>query len=106
LLVAEAKIPAPIPMTLSVAGLRCPLPECAGLQTGDWAIAELYLITTIPRPLKILTKVVYADADSVTLSFADLSDGVQSMLGRLVFRHHRREIALRRAGQEKLSSDQ
>jgi len=42
----------------------------------------------------------------VTLSFSDLSDGVQSMLGRLVFRHHRREIALRRAGQEKLSSDQ
>jgi len=106
LLVAEAKIPAPIPMTLSVAGLRCPLPEGAGLQTGDWAIAELYLITTIPRPLKILTKVVHADADSVTLSFADLSDGVQSMLGRLVFRHHRREIALRRAGQEKLTSDQ
>ena len=100
LLAAEQKIPAPVPLRLSVAGLECTLPDSLRLVVGDWTMVDLYLITTIPRPLKLLAKVVTIEEGKGVLSFADLSDGVQSMLGRLVFRHHRREIALRRAAKD------
>lgn len=100
LLAAEQRIPATVPLRLSVAGLECTLPDALRLVVGDWTMVDLYLITTIPRPLKLLAKVVAIEEGKGVLSFADLSDGVQSMLGRLVFRHHRREIALRRAAKD------
>ena len=73
---------------------------------GDWVILNLFLIQGVPRPLKLLATVVPTSAaanlsgdagGALTFSFVDLSDGVSSMLGRLVFRHHRREVALTRA---------
>ncbi|MGB1341849.1 MAG: PilZ domain-containing protein, partial [Pseudomonadales bacterium] len=100
LLTVEAKIPPPRPLLLSSDGVQfvpdSPLP----LKPQDWALFELYLMDDVPRPLKLMVRVVdnnpEAPENAVTLSFADLSDGVQSMLGRLVFRHHRREVALAR----------
>jgi hypothetical protein len=74
---------------------------------GDWVILNLFLIQGVPRPLKLLARVVPMQGNALaapesatsplTFSFVDLSDGVSSLLGRLVFRHHRREVALKRA---------
>jgi hypothetical protein len=89
-----------VPLRLSVAGLECTLLDTLRLVVGDWTMVDLYLITTIPRPLKLLAKVMAIKEGKGVLSFADLSDGVQLMLGRLVFRHHRREIALRRVAKD------
>ena len=107
LLSAEAQIPAPRALAISMAGLQ--LRPAAGevYDEGDWVILNLFLIQGVPRPLKLLARVVpmqdnaLAAPESVTspltFSFVDLSDGVSSLLGRLVFRHHRREVALKRA---------
>lgn len=100
LLASEAKIPPAMPLLLSAAGAQFVPQQSISLKRNDWAIFELYLIDDVPRPLKLMVRVVSDAHDTptgaLTLSFADLSDGVQSMLDRLVFRHHRREIALAR----------
>ena len=106
LLSAEAQIPAPRVLAISMAGLQLlPAPGDA-YHKGDWVILNLFLIQGVPRPLKFLATVVPTSAAAnlsgdagggLTFSFVDLSDGVSSMLGRLVFRHHRREVALTRA---------
>jgi hypothetical protein len=100
LLMSEEQIPAPMPIQLSAAGVQFAPDEPVSLRPKDWAIFELFLMDDVPRPLKLTVRVVANSPDApdnaITLSFADLSDGVQSMLGRLVFRHHRREVALAR----------
>ena len=97
---SEEQIPAPMPIQLSAAGVQFAPDEPVSLRPKDWAIFELFLMDDVPRPLKLTVRVVANSPDApdnaITLSFADLSDGVQSMLGRLVFRHHRREVALAR----------
>ena len=107
LLSAEARIPAPRALAISMAGLQ--LRPAAGevYHEGDWVILNLFLIQGVPRPLKLLARVVPMQGNALaapesatsplTFSFVDLSDGVSSLLGRLVFRHHRREVALKRA---------
>jgi hypothetical protein len=107
LLSAEAQIPAPRALAISMAGLQ--LRPAAGevYDEGDWVILNLFLIQGVPRPLKLLARVVPMQGNALaapesatsplTFSFVDLSDGVASLLGRLVFRHHRREVALKRA---------
>jgi hypothetical protein len=107
LLSAEAQIPAPRALAISMAGLQ--LRPAAGetYREGDWVILNLFLIQGVPRPLKLLARVVPMQGNALaapesatsplTFSFVDLSDGVASLLGRLVFRHHRREVALKRA---------
>lgn len=42
LLAAEQKIPAPVPLRLSVAGLECTLPDALRLVVGDWTMVDLY----------------------------------------------------------------
>ena len=100
LLMSEEQIPTPMPIQLSAAGVQFVPDEPISLRPKDWAIFELFLMDDVPRPLKLTVRVVANSPDApdnaITLSFADLSDGVQSMLGRLVFRHHRREVALAR----------
>jgi hypothetical protein len=107
LLSAEARIPTPRALAISMAGLQ--LRPAAGetYREGDWVILNLFLIQGVPRPLKLLATVVPMQGNAMaapetaalplTFSFVDLSDGVSSLLGRLVFRHHRREVALKRA---------
>jgi len=107
LLAAEAQIPAPRALAISMAGLQLqPAPDEV-YDEGDWVILNLFLIQGVPRPLKLLARVVPMQGNALTapesatypltFSFVDLSDGVASLLGRLVFRHHRREVALKRA---------
>ena len=107
LLSADAQIPPARSLAISMAGLQLLLEPGENHDVGDWVILNLFLIGGVPRPLKLLATVVPASdaapklsgdlASQLTLSFVDLSDGVSSMLGRLVFRHHRREVALQRA---------
>ena len=107
LLSAEARIPAPRTLAISMAGLQLRPLSGEAYREGDWVILNLFLIQGVPRPLKLLATVVPMQGNAMaapetaalplTFSFVDLSDGVSSLLGRLVFRHHRREVALKRA---------
>ena len=107
LLSAEARIPAPRALAISMAGLQLRPLSGEAYREGDWVILNLFLIQGVPRPLKLLATVVPMQGNAMaapetaalplTFSFVDLSDGVSSLLGRLVFRHHRREVALKRA---------
>jgi len=107
LLSAEARIPTPRALAISMAGLQLRPLSGEAYREGDWVILNLFLIQGVPRPLKLLATVVPMQGNAMaapetaalplTFSFVDLSDGVSSLLGRLVFRHHRREVALKRA---------
>ena len=107
LLSAEAQMPTPRPLAISMAGLQLRPAPGEVYHEGDWVILNLFLIQGVPRPLKLLATVVPTQDNALaapessprplTFSFGDLSDGVSSLLGRLVFRHHRREVALKRA---------
>ena len=107
LLSAEARIPTPRALAISMAGLQLRPLSGEAYREGDWVILNLFLIQGVPRPLKLLARVVPMQGNALaapesatsplTFSFVDLSDGVASLLGRLVFRHHRREVALKRA---------
>ena len=63
---------------------------------------DLYLLDEVPRPLQIIGLIVgrepsRANSDyRITMSFVELSETVDSLMGRLVFRHHRREVAMAR----------
>ena len=107
LLSAEAQIPTPRPLAISMAGLQLRPATGEVYHEGDWVILNLFLIQGVPRPLKLVATVVpthdkalaapESSTQPLTFSFVDLSDGASSLLGRLVFRHHRREVALKRA---------
>ena len=63
---------------------------------------DLYLLDNGPRPLQFIGLVVGSEAARtsserrITVSFVGLSEAVDSLMGRLVFRHHRREVAIAR----------
>ncbi len=63
---------------------------------------DLYLLNEVPRPLQFIGLIVgrepsRASSDCrMTMSFVEHSEAVDSLMGRLVFRHHRREVAMAR----------
>jgi hypothetical protein len=72
------------------------------LPQGQFLKLDLYLLPDVPRALQFIGRVISAEpsrvepACRITVSFVGLSDAVDSQLGKLVFRHHRREVAMAR----------
>jgi len=71
-----------------------------GARIGDYGVVELYLSPRCPRPLIFPGSVVKAEpvaqGYSIGVDFGDLSDVVRERLEKIIFRHHRRGIALAR----------
>lgn len=68
----------------------------------DNVVADLYLFEDLPRPLTVFGKVkslsILEDfRHSAEINLDPLSEGVDSLLGRFIFRQHRREVAMKRA---------
>ena len=66
---------------------------------------SLFLLANVPRPLEFAGRVVRSNPDFVaenwlTVSFEQVNEVVESELDRLVFKHHRREVAMRRVKRE------
>ena len=98
----EIVVPPPRTFRLSSAGVSFSPLEHERAAAGDWLKLSLFLLPNVPRPLQFGARVVEDDSglvssDWVTVCFEDVHDAVESALDRLVFKHHRREVALKRA---------
>ena len=101
----EVVVPPPQPFRLSSAGVSFEYSEAEPVGEGDWMQVSLFLLANVPRPLEFAGRVVRSNPDFVaenwlTVSFEQVNDVVESALDRLVFKHHRREVAMRRANRE------
>lgn len=69
-------------------------------QVDDYGVVELYLSARCPRPLVFPGTMVKADATlaghALAVKFRDLNDVVKERLEKIIFRHHRRRVALTR----------
>ena len=106
----EVVVPEPRPFRLSSAGASFENSEVDSVKVdsvkeGDWVKVSLFLLANVPRPLEFAARVVVSNSDFVpndwlTVSFEQVNEVVESALDRLVFKHHRREVAMRRANRE------
>lgn len=64
---------------------------------GMIVLAEPYLNESVPRPLRLIGQVRSVQEGEVVAELRHPGDGVLVQLDRLIFRHHRREIASRKS---------
>lgn len=71
-----------------------------GVALGDYGVVELYLSPHCPRPLVFPGTVIRCEAVAgghcIGVEFDGLSEGIKERLEKIIFRHHRRSIALAR----------
>ncbi len=99
MLVRQLQLPAAVACRLGAQGLawlcRGELPP-----VGSMLQLELYLQPRYPSPLLLVGEVVGTEAGGeaslVTVAFRDLSPVLEDALEKLIFRHHRRSVALAR----------
>ncbi len=101
----EVVVPAAQAFRLSSAGVSFAPGSSESCGQGDWVKVSLFLLPNVPRPLEFAGKVVATDSTFVpgdwqTVVFEQVNEVVESSLDRLVFKHHRREVAMRRAERE------
>jgi len=69
-------------------------------QEGREVLLELYFHPALPKPFRLLARItaVHGESDGhrVSARLSGLSDALVSGLEKLIFRHHRRQIAIRR----------
>jgi len=70
------------------------------LTSGCWGMVEIYLNNRYPRPLVFPGRVenveMIGQDYQITFKFNEMSESVRERLEKLIFRHHRRSIALAR----------
>jgi len=91
-------LPAPVNVRLTPFGVQWTSqtivnPESRGL-------IEIYLNSRCPRALVFPARVEHAEQDGqeyrVSVQFTEMSDPIRERLEKMIFRHHRREVALAR----------
>ncbi len=98
LLLNSLTIPAATKMSLSADGIQWI--DRQALDIGDYIHVQLYLKVKYPNPVilpalvKSVTRV--EGGYKITSEFDSLSTGVEEWIEKLIFRHHRRAIALSR----------
>jgi hypothetical protein len=71
----------------------------AAPETGKPVLIELFICNRIPRPLWLpATMMASPKPGWVAARFGDLGESVQDQLEKLIFRHHRRRVAVTRRG--------
>jgi hypothetical protein len=95
-LARQLQLPEALPVRLSAHEIEWETSSAPAV--GSSVLLELYVCTRYPRPL-FLTATVQGFANGrVRAVFDDLGESVQDLLERLIFRHHRRQIAATRRG--------
>jgi hypothetical protein len=102
LLSREAPLPAPRAVSLGAHALEFRLGEGeAAPATGEHLQIAVYLHAEYPRPLiltgQAATVTGAPGAQDVAVAFDSLGEAAQDRLEKLIFRHHRRQVAQRRA---------
>ncbi len=94
-LARQMALPAPVALKLGARGLewRDDRPPPVGTHLA----ITLYLYPKLPRPLLLNGLVTHSSALTVRAGFEGMSDAVRDWLEKMIFRHHRRAVALARA---------
>lgn len=86
------------PVKLSAADIEWVSDE--GARIGDYGVVEIYLSSRCQRPLvfpgTIFKVETMAGGYSIGMNFGELGDLIKERLEKIIFRHHRRGIALAR----------
>ena len=94
-LARQLQIPEAVPVRLSAHEIAWQSPEPVPT-TGD-GIVELYVCTRYPRPLHLPVRFRPAGLHGwAQASLGELGEPVQELIEKLIFRHHRRQIAATR----------
>ncbi|MEJ0007521.1 MAG: PilZ domain-containing protein [Steroidobacteraceae bacterium] len=93
LLVANRPRPAPVAIRFNAQGAvwqaPAPLP-----QAGSQGVAEIHLRDFLAQPLRLVgTLTAVSSEGEVKARFAPVGDSLADLLERLIFRHHRRQVA-------------
>lgn len=92
LLVANRPRPAPVAIRFNSHGAEwqapAPLP-----QVGAQGIVEIHLRDFLAAPLRLAGTVTSAAPGEVKVRFSPVGEAVADLLERLIFRHHRRQVA-------------
>lgn len=94
-LTRHTALPAAVALKLGACGLEWQgeHPPALGAQLA----ISLYSHPNLPRPLLLNGVVTYSDADTARARFHGMNDSVRDWLEKMIFRHHRRAVALARA---------
>ena len=96
LLAREQRLPAPRVVRLSAIGLECAADD--SLKVGERGLLELFVNRSLPYSLRfqaiIDSERMLPAGRMVHFRFEELSDSVSNQLSKLIFRKHRRLIAL------------
>jgi hypothetical protein len=91
-------LPAPINVSLTPFGVQWTSP--AAVNPGTHGLVEIYLNSRCPRALVFPARVEHAEQDGqgyrVSVQFTGMSDPIRERLEKMIFRHHRRAVALAR----------
>ena len=95
-LARQLQLPEALPVRLSAHEIEwltatAPVP-------GSSVLLEIYVCTRYPRPLWLPATVQGVADGRVRAVFGDLGETVQDLIEKLIFRHHRRQIAATRRG--------
>ncbi len=93
----QLELPARRQVSVNAHGIQIESPELGDLAPGQLLQVSTYFIDTYPRPVELIVSVTQSGADAVLAGqVVSLSEAVQDLLDRLIFRQHRRNIAQHR----------
>jgi hypothetical protein len=91
-------LPAPVNVRLTPFGVQWM--SHTVINTGIHGLVEIYLNSRCPRALVFPARVEHAEQDGqeyrVSVQFSEMSDPIRERLEKMIFRHHRRRVALAR----------
>ncbi|MEJ2573747.1 MAG: PilZ domain-containing protein [Gammaproteobacteria bacterium] len=98
LLGAYFPLPTAVEARLTPNGIQWLSPEA--IDPGSHGLVEFYLSSRCPRPLVLPAKVEQLEQDGrgyrVSVQFSPMSESLRERLEKMIFRHHRRGVALAR----------
>ncbi len=98
LLAREHRLPAPRVARISAVGLECEADE--SMKSGERGVIELWVNRSLPYSLRFQAVIdserILPAGRMVHLRFEAVSDAVSDQLSKLIFRKHRRLVALAR----------
>jgi hypothetical protein len=95
-LARQLQLPEALPVRLSAHEIEWQ--TASALASGSPVLLEIYVSPRYPRPLFLPATVKDSSGGRVRAVFDGLGEPVQDLLEKLIFRHHRRQIAATRRG--------
>jgi hypothetical protein len=95
-LARQLQLPEALPVRLSAHEIEWQTVSAPA--TGSSVLVEIYVCPRYPRPLFLPATVQGFAGGRVRAVFDDLGESVQDLVEKLIFRHHRRQIAATRRG--------